>query len=62
MSVLVIDAGTSSLRVAEVSESGEILARRSVPSHPDRPADGLAELDAQKLGAAALEMAADVLE
>ena len=61
MSVLVIDAGTSSLRVAEVSESGEILARRSVSSHPDRPADGLAELDAQKLGAAALEMAADVL-
>ena len=61
MGVLVIDAGTSSLRVAEVSESGEILARRSVPSHPDRPADGLAELDAQKLGAAALEMAADVL-
>jgi len=61
MSVLVIDAGTSSLRVAEVSESGEILTRRSVPSHPDRPADGLAELDAQKLAAAALEMAADVL-
>ena len=61
MSVLVIDAGTSSLRVAEVSESGEILARRSVSSHPDRPADGLAELDAQKLGTAALEMAADVL-
>ena len=61
MSVLVIDAGTSSLRVAEVSESGEIFARRSVPSHPDRPADGLAELDAQKLAASALEMAADVL-
>ena len=61
MGVLVIDAGTSSLRVAEVLESGEILARRSVPSHPDRPADGLAELDAQRLGAAALEMAADVL-
>ena len=61
MSVLVIDAGTSSLRVAEVSESGEILARRSVSSHPDRPADGLAELDAQKLAVAALEMAADVL-
>ena len=62
MSVLVIDAGTSSLRVAGVSESGEILARRSVPSHPDRPADGLAELDAQMLAAAALEMAADVLD
>ena len=61
MGVLVIDAGTSSLRVAEVSESGEILVRRSVPSHPDRPADGLAELDAQKLAASALEMAADVL-
>ena len=61
MSVLVIDAGTSSLRVAEVSESGEILARRSVSSHPDRPVDGLAELDAQKLAVAALEMAADVL-
>lgn len=61
MSVLVIDAGTSSLRVAEVSESGEMLARRSAPSHPDRPADGLAELDAQKLAVAALEMAADVL-
>ena len=29
MSVLVIDAGTSSLRVAEVSESCEILARFS---------------------------------
>lgn len=61
MSVLVIDAGTSSLRVAEVSESGEILARRSASSHPERPADGLAELDAQKLADAALEMAADVL-
>ena len=61
MSVLVIDAGTSSLRVAEVSESGEILARRSALSHPDRPADGLAELDAQKLAVVALEMAADVL-
>ena len=61
MSVLVIDAGTSSLRVAEVSESGEILARRSVSSHPYRPADGLAELDAQKLAVAALEIAADVL-
>ena len=58
---MVIDAGTSSLRVAEVSESGEILARRSVSSHPDRPADGLAELDAQKLAVSALEMAADVL-
>ena len=58
---MVIDAGTSSLRVAEVSESGEILARRAAPSQPDRPADGLAELDAQKLAAAALEMAADVL-
>ena len=62
MSVLVIDAGTSSLRVAEVSEAGGILARRSAPSHPDRPADGLAELDAQKLAASALEMAADVLD
>lgn len=61
MSVLVIDAGTSSLRVAEVSESGEILARRSAFSHPERPVDGLAELDAQKLAAAALEMATDVL-
>ena len=62
MSVLVIDAGTSSLRVAEVSESGEILARRFMSSHPERPADGLAELDAQKLAASALEMAADVLD
>ena len=61
VSVLVIDAGTSSLRVAEVSESGEILARRSVSSQPERPTDGLAELDAQKLAASALEMAADVL-
>lgn len=61
MSVLVIDAGTSSLRVAEVSETGRILARRSSPCHPDRPMEGLAELDAQKLAAAALEMAEDVL-
>lgn len=61
MSVLVIDAGTSSLRVAEVSEKGQILIRRSTPCHPDKPMDGLAEMDAQKLASTALEMAEDVL-
>lgn len=61
MSILAIDAGTSSLRVAEVSETGQILARRSAPCHPRKPMDGLAELDAEKLATAALEMAEDVL-
>ena len=61
VSVLVIDAGTSNLRVAEVSEEGKILNRLTAPSPLDKPVEGLAELDAQLLADTALEMAADVL-
>lgn len=57
MSILAIDVGTSSLRVSVRRRDGSVLTESSVISPPDSPADGLAEFDAQRLGAHLLEMA-----
>ncbi len=57
MSVLVIDAGTSSVRAAVVRPDGTVDAvhRRTVV--PSRPMDGFVELDARALADAALDVA-----
>ncbi|HEX2701455.1 MAG TPA: FGGY family carbohydrate kinase [Acidimicrobiales bacterium] len=57
MSVLVIDAGTSSVRAAVVRADGTVGAvhRRRVP--PSRPSDGFVEIDARALADAALDVA-----
>ena len=54
--VLVVDAGTSSVRVAVVDGS-HLVAERRRPRPPATPAPGLVEFDATALAATALELA-----
>ena len=56
MTILVIDAGTSSTRAAIVDD-GRVVAEERQATPPTSPSPGLVELDAQALVAAALELA-----
>lgn len=60
--ILVIDVGTSSIRVAAVDPDGSVrhLEQRSLL--PDSPAPGLVEFDPTALGSAVLTMATAVIE
>ncbi len=49
MSILVIDVGTTSLRVGELSEQGELVSVIRKPAPLSIPGPGLVELDAQEL-------------
>ena len=60
MSVLVIDVGTSSVRVAVV-EGARIVAERRVAALPDTPAPGLVEFDAAVMATTALDLSRAML-
>lgn len=55
--LLVIDAGTSSVRAAVVDESGDVLVVHQRPTPPSSPAPGLVEHDTLALAEAALDVA-----
>jgi glycerol kinase len=55
--LLVVDAGTSSVRVAVVDAAARIVTERRQPLAPTTPAPGLVEFDAVALAAAVLELA-----
>jgi len=60
--ILVIDVGTSSIRVAAVDPDGSVrhIEQRAFPPHS--PAPGLVEFDPSALGAAVLDMAGQVID
>jgi glycerol kinase len=60
-SVLVVDVGTSGVRVAVVAPDASVSSGRRVPFPPETPAPGLVELDADRLAATVLELAAAVV-
>ncbi len=60
MSILVIDVGTSSLRVAEIANEGTLVALAARPVPLTCPAPGLAELDAEALYAQVLDACAEI--
>jgi glycerol kinase len=57
MSVLVVDAGTSSVRAGVVQPDGSLVHVHAAPVPPATPAPGFVELDAAALAEAALEVA-----
>ena len=57
MSVLVVDAGTTSVRAAVVRPDGTVGAIHRRPAPPSTPMEGFVEFDATELAAAALEVA-----
>lgn len=62
MSIVVVDAGTSSVRVAAVERDGSISLSRSVIQHPNSPAPGLVEFDAAQMRQAVLDLTQAVIE
>ncbi|MCZ7535948.1 MAG: FGGY-family carbohydrate kinase [Acidimicrobiia bacterium] len=62
MSVLVIDVGTSGVRVAVVRPDASAAFDRHVQTLPASPAQGLVELDAAALASTALRLACDALD
>lgn len=61
MSVLVIDAGTSSVRASVVTADATIVCEAHRPTLPDSPMPGLVEFDAAAYVAAAMDCAREVL-
>ncbi len=61
MSVLVIDVGTSSVRVALVHEDGTVTAERGRPLLPSTPFPGLVEFDATAMADLAIELATETI-
>lgn len=59
--VLVIDVGTSSIRVAVLNQAGSIRIERSERSVPDTPFPGLVEFDAATLARRVLALSHEVL-
>lgn len=57
MSILVIDVGTSSIRVAIVRDDGSFAHECRHPLLPDTPAPGLVEFDATRMATIALDAA-----
>ena len=62
MSVLIIDVGTSSIRVARAAPDGSLSGERRVPALPITPVPGLVEFDAEELGRSALRLATESIE
>ena len=62
MSVLIIDVGTSSIRVARAAPDGTLSGERRAPALPITPAPGLVEFDAEALGNSALRLAGESIE
>jgi glycerol kinase len=60
--VLVVDVGTSGVRVSTVGEGGAVSALAHAAAPPSSPADGLVELDATRLAATVVDLAAAALE
>ena len=61
MTILVIDVGTSSVRVATVDDDGHVTHHRQAALLPDSPAPGLVEFDALRMAGVVLELAETVL-
>jgi glycerol kinase len=61
VTVLVIDAGTSSVRVARV-EDGRVLDEQRQATPPSSPAPGLVEFDPSALASTVVELATEALE
>jgi len=61
MTVLVIDAGTSSVRIALVAD-GRVLDERRQPMSPSTPAPGLVEFDPRALTLTVIDLAVQALE
>lgn len=59
--VLVVDVGTSSIRVAVLDQSGKIRFERSERAVPDTPFPGLVEFDAATMAQRVLILAVEVL-
>ncbi|MCB1027563.1 MAG: hypothetical protein KDB24_07360 [Microthrixaceae bacterium] len=62
MSVLIIDVGTSSIRVVRARPDGTLFGERRAPALPSTPAPGLVEFDAEALADAALSLASASIE
>ena len=62
MSVLIIDVGTSSIRVARANPDGSLSGERRAPALPQAPAPGLVEFDADALATSALALATQSIE
>lgn len=62
MSVLIIDVGTSSIRVARANPDGSLSGERRAPALPQTPAPGLVEFDADALATSALALATQSIE
>ena len=60
--ILVIDVGTSSVRVAMVSPTGDITASIQTPTPPITPMPGLVECDADALGATVVDTATTLID
>jgi glycerol kinase len=58
---LVIDVGTSSVRVAALDDEAATVVERQQETLPATPAPGLVELDASRLATVALDLAAQVI-
>lgn len=57
MNILVIDVGTTGVRAAVVSSSGEVVSMHYEKLPPSSPAPGLVEFDADRLGETCLALA-----
>ncbi len=62
MSILVIDVGTSGVRVAVVDDDGSVRFDLRRPNLPDTPFPGLVEFDATAMAAVTLELAVEAVE
>lgn len=60
--ILVVDAGTSSIRVAVFTADGQPVAEQRRPTPPSVPFAGLVELDGRQLAAVTLELVAEAVE
>lgn len=59
MSILIIDVGTSSIRIVRSSPDGTLSGELRAPALPQTPAPGLVEFDAAALAASALALASE---
>ena len=61
VTILAVDVGTSSVRVAAVDGDGHVVLEHARQLLPATPSPGLVELDGQAVAAAVLEMALEVI-